>query len=467
MPRSQVVDHDMLYTVSPLEAPNAGDRDCAIFTANLNDETTGRPPRAAVSVALTAPQAAGLAARVVEPGLLVISGKLRRAFSPTLAVTGTLALELRAASFLQRDLTVEFACRQRLLALAGSGSIITLDSTLNLLAGQRLLISTADGARVEFATIQSLGPGVNQLTLAQNLDSPYPLASTVQPLPPDLSVDFHRAPTLISGRVLKRVGAIVSPLALATVRISKLWRQVPAAGLTVPPDPPVPGPSPVPPWAPPIAAIRPPCYADMPSGSAVAIEDRPIDAVMSPKTLLDAVPAGATTLRLSDALGLALNNVLAIDADDDGRREIIEASGITLSGGPGDWVSVALSQPLAFSHARARIVRRLGAPAGGAPVALNYAALRGDGAVLLDTTGIAGTHQVRITDPGPPIRHSYHRLDILAATTDANGFYRLPALTRAGKVEVAAQDTSSPAKTALEFVPDYTLSENPLDLIVS
>lgn len=468
MARAQVLDHDVLYTVSPLEAPTAADRHCAILVANISDETTGRAPRATVSVTLLAPLGAGLSVRVVEPGSLVVSGKPGRAFTPSLASTGTISVSLTAPSFMDRDLTVTFNCQQRSLAADASGAVITLSSTAGLSAGQRLLLSTPDGSRVEFGTIQLLGPGANQVTLAQSLDSSYPATGGVQPLPPDLNVELHRVPTWISGRILKRVGAVITPLALANVRLSKVWRRLPAASSTVPPDPPVTGgPIPALPWPAPIAAIRPPCYADLGAASSVTIEDRPVDAVMTAKTLLDDVPVGATEVRLSDALGLALNDILAIDADDEGRREIVEAASITLSGTAADWATVTLSQPLAFRHARQRIVRRLSAPVGGPTIAFNYAAQQGDGAVLFDTTGIAGTHQVRLADPGPPIIRSYHRLDIISAVTDANGFYRLPAVTRAGKVEVLAQDSGSAAKNADELVPDYTLTENPLDLTVS
>jgi hypothetical protein len=101
--------------------------------------------------------------------------------------------------------------------------------------------------------------------------------------------------------------------------------------------------------------------------------------------------------------------------------------------------------------------------------------LSGDAALLFDTTGITGSHQVRVVDPGPPVLHSFHRLDILATTSDANGFYRLPPLSRAGKVEITAEETNPTppppppplAYGAVECVPDYTLNANSLDVLVS
>jgi len=476
MTRYAVAANDTVYTVSPLESPVAGNRHCALLTATLIDETTGRAPLAPLTVILTQPSGAGAVARIIEPARLVVTGKPQIVFVPTLATTAELALTIQGPGFIDRDITVTFACKLRALALDGSGNVLTLDSNAALAAVQRLLISTPDGARVELATLQTTGPGLNQVTLTQSLNSPYPAGSPVQPLPPDLTLELHRAPTLISGRVLKRTGSTVAPLAAAAVRVSKLWRKVPPAGVTVGPEIPVPGgPTPTTPWAPPIAAIQPPCYAELTTAASVHFEDRPLDATMTSKTLLDPVRAGATTVRLSDVTSMNPSDVLAIDADDQGRTEILEVVNITLSCTPSDWATVTLSHPLALAHAPGRVVRRLGAPLAGPSVALNYPALSGDTAVLFDTTGITGTHQVCIIDPGAPPVRCYHRLDILATTSDANGFYRLPPLSRAGKVEIAADETNPTppppppplASGAIEIVPDYTLNANSLDVLVS
>jgi hypothetical protein len=399
-----------------------------------------------------------------------VSGKVQRAFTPQLATTGEIDLTLRAPGFVERSLSVGFACRLRTLAAAGSGTILTLDSNAALTPPQRLMISSPEGARVEFAALQALGPGANQVTLTQALDSTYPMGSFAQPLPANARIELHRVPTFISGRTLERTGTIVQAAPNVDVWLSKLWRQAPPAGATVQPEPPVPGGViPPPPWPVPIAAIRPPCYADMAVGLKVEIEDRAPDGATSAKVLLDAVPVGATAVRLSDAVGLNPNDVLAIDADDDGRREIFDVSKIVHAGGPGDWATILLGQPTAYLHARNAIVRRLGAPTAGGSVSLNYAAARGDRAILLDMTGISASHQIRLVNPGPPITHSYHRLALCVAKSDADGFYRLPPLSRAGKIEISASDSGSGAVTnpPVELVPDYTLTDNPLDVVVS
>jgi hypothetical protein len=468
MARRAVLVDDTWITISPLEAPFAGDRECALLRVGLLDETTGRAPATRVTAHLTRPSATVASARVVHEGLVGVAGRPAPAFAPLLATTGRMDLDIQATRFTRRQLSVSFACGLRTLTAAASTDVLTLDSSANLLAGQRLLISTADGARVEYGTIRTLGPGANEVTLERAVNSPYPAGGLVQPLPADQSVDLHREPIIITGRILKKSGAKNLPLTGADVRVSKIWRQVPPAGTIVDPEPPVAGGvPPPPPWDPPLATLWPPSYADIPAGGALEVEDRPIDGTMSAKTLLDDVATGSAELRLSDAVGLNVNDVIAVDADDDGRREIVEVENISLSGTGNDWSRISISHPLALNHGRGRVIRRLQPAAPTMVRILNYAVVRRDEGVLFDTTAIAGPHQVQLVDLGPPVIRSFHRITVLTAVSDAQGFYRLPPLTRAGKIEISAKDSGSAASNAVEFVPDYDLPENHVDIVVS
>jgi len=468
MARRNVLVDDTWITISPLEAPFAGDRECALLRVALLDETTGRAPASRVTARLTRPSAAVASVRVVHEGLVGVAGRPSPAFSPLLATTGRIDLDIQATRFTRRQLSASFACGLRTLTAAASTDVLALDSSANLLVGQRLLISTADGARVEYGTIGALGPGANEVTLERAVNSPYPAGGLMQPLPADQSVDLHREPIIITGRILKKSGAKNLPLAAADVRVSKIWRQVPPAGTIVDPEPPVAGGvPPPPPWDPPLATLWPPSYADIPPSGSLEIEDRPIDGAMSAKTLLDDVAPGSVELRLSDAVGLNVNDVIAVDADDDGRREIVEVTSISLSGTANDWSRVSISHPLTLNHGRGRVIRRLQPTAPAIVRMLNYAVARGDEGALFDTTGITGSHQVRLVDAGPPPVHSFHWVTVLTAVSDAQGFYRLPPLTRAGKIELSAKDSGSPASNAVEFVPYYDVPENHVDIVVS
>ncbi len=468
MARRNVLVDDTTVAISPLEAPAAGDRHGALLRVALIDETTGRPPLSRVTARLTRPSATAASVRVVHEGLVGVAGRPSRAFLPLLATTGLIELNIQAARFTRRELSVSFACGLRTLSADASTDVLTLDSNASLLVGQRVLISTADGARVEYGTIQALGPGADQVTLERAVNSPYPAGSQLQPLPADQSIELHREPIVIAGRILKKTGAKNAPLAGADVRVSKIWRRVPPAGTMVDPEPPIAGGvPPPPPWDPPLAALWPPSYAEIPPSGSLEIEDRPIDGVMSAKTLMDDVAAGGVELRMSDAVGLNVDDVISVDADDDGRREIVEVTSIFLAGTANDWARVSISHPLMLDHGRGRVVRRLQPVAPAIVRALNYAVTPDDEGVLFDTTGITGSHEVRLVDAGPPPVRSFHRVTVLAAVSDAQGFYRLPPLTRAGKIEISAKDSGSAASNAVEFVPDYDVPENHVDIVVS
>ena len=466
MARRDVQVGDTIVTVSPLEPPAVGDRHCALLRVGVTDEMTGRPPTAAVAAHLTAPGDAS--ARVVHQGLIGVSGRPTAAFASHLATTGRVELDITTARFAPRRLAVAFACGLRRLASPATTATLTLDSSAGLLAGQRLLAGSADGSRAEFGVIAAIGPGANEVTLLQPLAFPYPAGSPVQPLPADQAIQLRRRPVSLFGRILKRTGAVTAPLAGASVRVSKIWRTIPPAGVTAVAELPVPGgPVPATPWDAPIASLSPPAYVDMPTGS-IELENRLVDGGVTAKTLLDDAAQGSRSLRLSDAAGLGPTDVISVDADDDGRRELMEISTITPSAGPSDWARVTLVHPLARSHRPGRLVRRLLGPGAVPSKALNYDVAAGDEAVLFDAATITGTHQVRLAYPGPPAAlQTFHRIDVLAATSDADGFYRLPPITRAGKIEIFVKDGGSAASKAVEFAPDYELSENRVDVTVS
>jgi hypothetical protein len=169
-------------------------------------------------------------------------------------------------------------------------------------------------------------------------------------------------------------------------------------------------------------------------------------------------------LRFSNAAGLNLADVIAIDADDSGRREIVEVVNIVLSGTATDWAWVTINNPLQLLHRNNTIVRRLQTVAPSLSRPLNYDAAAGDNVLLFDTTTVAGSHQVRLVDGA---RHAYHRVAIYSTTSDADGYYRMPPITRAGKIELAAKDSGSSAHVELELVPDYSFDQSHQDLTVS
>src|SRR5882757_9472621 len=114
--RTVLVD-DTWITISPLEAPFAGGRECALLRVALLDETTGRAPASRVTASLTRPSAAVASVRVVDEALVGVAGRPSPAFLPLLATTGQIDLDIEATHFTPRQLSVSFACGLRTLTV--------------------------------------------------------------------------------------------------------------------------------------------------------------------------------------------------------------------------------------------------------------------------------------------------------------------------------------------------------------
>ena len=81
-------------------------------------------------------------------------------------------------------------------------------------------------------------------------------------------------------------------------------------------------------------------------------------------------------------------------------------------------------------HARQCIVRKLGVPAAAAVVPLDDAALENDPTLLLATAALADQQQIALADPADPASLAHHHLVRYAARSDADGYFRLPPLSR-------------------------------------
>jgi hypothetical protein len=104
----------------------------------------------------------------------------------------------------------------------------------------------------------------------------------------------------------------------------------------------------------------------------------------------------------------------------------------------------------------------------GASRQLTVDAMVGDTCVFLDAlTGLAAAQEVQIT--GPPGPDEYHKLRNFSVTSDADGYYRLPPLSRVAQLEMHAAKTLGVQTftTTITFRPDYRQRENRLDLTLT
>jgi len=286
----------------------------------------------------------------------------------------------------------------------------------------------------------SEGYVTQELDLTVQADPSFPAAFS----PPALvDVFLHR---------IRANGVTTIPMPGATVRVTGIWRTSPPANASVPPS------------APNLVSLRPPLYA---SRKAIVghLGRRNLPALAGNKFLLEDVLQGATEIRLSDQVSLAVGTILLIDAGDPDLIEFIAIKTITGAGTADQPCTVSFVQPLAFEHRRNAVVQRANPLAPAPTKQVSVEALAGDICVFLSSTS-GLTAEVEVSGGSA---NEYHRVSTFSVTSDSDGYYRLPPLSRVAQLVIEGKKTVGPqtfaAKT--EFRPDYSKRENTLDLMLS
>ncbi|HEY3282020.1 MAG TPA: hypothetical protein VGN26_07065 [Armatimonadota bacterium] len=467
MSRRTVIDGSVSYSFSPDDAYPLSSRYWALVSARLVDELTGRPPATDVSVESDLVPSTP---RIAGDGLVGVVGVPRHLLQ-SLAIRGFEAhLTVRARGFTPRARQVDVPSDQRALAApipALGGTVVTLNDASRLRSGESLLIGPP-GPTMAAVQIKALGPGPGQVTFAPGVTHLYAVGDPVFPMVQSdfATVDLqdlklHREPVVISGRVVQSGGVGTLPLAGATVRIIGLWRTPPPAHIVVPPDPAN------------LIALDPPLYADRPAGlGRLRRQDLPpiVDPIPQEKRLVDDTGAGATTLHLSNRLGLGIGTVLLLDAEVSDLQEHLTITAFSGALNPAQPARVTLDHPMAYDHRRGALVQRVNPQPQGPqrilapdPLPGEPDALAGDTTLLLNTlAGLATGQTVRVSGGvAPP---EYHRLARYSVTSDADGYYRLPPLGRVAQLRLRAENVPL-VPIELEYRPDYTQRENRLDLL--
>jgi len=244
--------------------------------------------------------------------------------------------------------------------------------------------------------------------------------------PRDLGlVALHRSPVRLAGRVVSRS---TGPLIGATVTISAVWPV-----LQHPPGPPDP------PNAMPLFAGL---YRDRPIGTMRRRNFLPAAQV---KRLERPATGGNTTLRLSDSIGIAPTQVLAIDYEDTGRLEYININAIDPGSTPDQPALVTLDHALRRDHAEGTLVARA-LPSGGAGPAnpIGRAARRGD--TTLWTSSLSGIGPATTTieiSGGPPAE--YQPTTPYSTTSGSDGSFSLAPIHRVAIAQLTVAHASQPA----------------------
>ncbi|MGH7843828.1 MAG: hypothetical protein ACREQW_01460 [Candidatus Binatia bacterium] len=280
----------------------------------------------------------------------------------------------------------------------------------------------------------------------------FPLTFT----PPEIDVALHRQPVFIAGRTARWINNASTPLAGAQISVMGIWRTPPPANVVVAPD------------SPNLVALQPPLYIDR-AALTQSLAPRDLAPVIgNDKELMDDVAASAKTIRLSNRLGLAAGNILLIDAEQTDLAEFIAIHSLPTTAPADQPTAVTLDHPLNFSHRRGAIVRQVNPQAPGASRNITVDAFSGDSCLFLSAlTGLSGAAEVEITGaPGPD---EYHKVMQFAVSSDADGYYRFPPLSRVAQLEIHAEKVvgAQTFQATTTFRPDYQQRENRLDLMLA
>ena len=457
MPHRIEVVNSQPYVVSPDDPPPLGHRLWALVRARVVDELTDQPVLSAI---ILESDAAFASPRVASDGLVGLVGIPQQVFPPLAAHNYTVRLTVRAVGYLPRQVSVAIQHDQRTLAAPAPAlhdTVMTLDDTARLSVGDMLLVGPV-GADLDITQIQALGPGAQQVTLTTGLLHSHGIGDPVIPVvpddfaPTDLGVlAMHRQSVVIRGRTVQAIGNTTTPLPGATVQVTGIWRTLPPANMSVPPEPPN------------LVALQPPLYAER-AAVVGRLQRRNLQPVVGDdKLLLDDVLADANLVRLSNHQNLTPGDLVVIDATNPDLAEYLAISAINGASTATQPARITLDHPLAYAHRRNAIVQRANPQALGAQKQLVHEALAGDTCIFLNNlTGLATAREVRLT--GGPQAPEYHRVYRFIVTSDSDGYYRLPPVSRVAQLLLhAAHGGLTPVESA--FCPDYTQRENRCDFM--
>jgi hypothetical protein len=181
------------------------------------------------------------------------------------------------------------------------------------------------------------------------------------------------------------------------------------------------------------------------------------------RLLMGFAAAGATSFRVSSRQGIVAGSFLRVDPDNTDGAETVGVTDIIGFGPPDQPGEVTPALPLRASHRAGVRVLRLTPQPSAQPVALRRDGRPGDRALFVsDITTLLDGVDAQLGGGAPSFE--YQRLHRIETTTDAKGYFRLPALHRVAALSLRI---AAPPLSPLDvmFYPDYTLHANWLDVV--
>lgn len=264
-------------------------------------------------------------------------------------------------------------------------------------------------------------------------------------------IELRRPGTALRGRMVRRVGGVWTPVGGATVELTGYW--------PVEPTPMGPG---VPVVAD-VVALRAGCYQRRPVGAT--LRRRAVTLGGPAKRLALPAVAGSAQVRLSNRIGLAVGDLLALEWPDPDRGELIEMTAIDGASTDDQPCAVTLAYGLAFDHQVGASASPVILGAAGGANQLDRMILEGDRVCFLDgLIGLAAPTVVELSGGASP-SPEYHWASRYSAVADADGYFRLPPIARCARVRLRVSDGA--AHTDEDLSPDYTLAEHRVDLVLA
>lgn len=268
------------------------------------------------------------------------------------------------------------------------------------------------------------------------------------------TVELHREPVFVAGRVLKKTGNVVAAVPNSAVAVTRIWLRTGNLNQQgVPPG---------------LIALHPPLNADRPGG-ITHLRRRPMSLAQNSKRLAARAAKGSARIVITDREGLNSSDILAIGTDEPGRVEFMEVKSIQGRAQPGLPATVTLFWPLAYSHAADSLVQKALPQQTGAARQLDTDAIAGDTCISISNTQGLDTAPVAVVSGGvdpvdsSPLPDEYHIVSSLGAVSGQDGFYRLPPISRAVQINVRADDGANQIEKTLMI--DYSKRANNLDIV--
>lgn len=272
--------------------------------------------------------------------------------------------------------------------------------------------------------------------------------------PTNINLQLHREPIVIRGRTVEAAGNTTTPLPGITVSITGIWPTVPPGNvMPPPPDPPR------------LLSLRQPLYLARSTATGVLRQRELVPVVGQDKHLLGNVAEGGTLLQLSDGINLNPGDIIEVDALDAERVEFLTIFSIAPSTTPTSVSRITLTHPLAAGHRRDVLVRRVIPQAPGFNNPFSRDAQAGDTCIFLNSmTDLGLANVVEVSGAlGDPVE--FHNINRFTTTSDADGYFRLPLLSRVAQLDIQADDGGVHPTQSRTLIPNYQDRENRVDFI--